>query len=145
MQHRKSSAFNRADVSEQTKAAAVSARNVGNREQHSEAERDVLATRLEQGTPPSNTVPPNYTGNPDHTKILRYGIDSLYLSFSGSLDNKLEEKLVTLKLAAQSTDDLEKASAQLKIGEHLFEVLGRGARRFPFVLNNNLFQIQLSH
>jgi hypothetical protein len=150
MKQKKSTAFQRADDSTKTRTGAtatgtLSSENVGNKEQCSDSSSTRSAVESEKGTPPSNTVPPNYTGNPDHTKILRYGIDSLYLSFSGSLDNKLEEKLVILKLAAQSTDDLEKASAQLKIGEHLFEVLGRGARRFPFVLNNNLFQIQLSH
>ena len=38
-----------------------------------------FATAL--GTPPSNTVPLNY--NPKTFKSLRYGIDSLYVSYPG--------------------------------------------------------------
>jgi len=143
MQDNKPNAFHRADSSEQTTATAVSARKVGNKEKSSARLDDSLITDPKKGTPPSNTVPPNYIK--DQTTILRYGIDSLYLSFSGSLSPDLEDKLVSLKLAAQSNEQDEKVTAQIKFGDHLFEVLGRGARRFPFILSSNFFQIQLSH
>lgn len=151
MQHKKSSAFHRANASTKTRAAGATAteslflENAGNQEQCSESGCGTLAIQPELGTPPSNTVPPNYTSKPGKTQILRYGIDSLYLSFPGSLSSDIDEELTNLKLIAQSNDDIEKATAQKKIGKHLFEVLGKGSGRFPFILSNNIFRIELSH
>ncbi|MFZ2170990.1 MAG: hypothetical protein WAW61_15305 [Methylococcaceae bacterium] len=95
------------------------------------------------GAPPSNTAPANYI-NTDKTKILRFGVDSLYLSYPGQISSEWDQRLTGLKLAAQSEDDTDKAKAQVKIGEHLFEVKGKGGQRFSFVLVDNCFHIQLS-
>jgi len=123
----------------------LSLENVGNQEQCSDSGCGTLAIQSEQGTPPSNTVPPNYISTSENTQILRFGIDSLYLSFPGTLSSDIDEELTNLKLIAQSNNDIEKATAQKKIGEHLFEVLGKGSGRFPFILSNNIFRIELSH
>ncbi|MDI1293143.1 MAG: hypothetical protein PSV18_10415 [Methylobacter sp.] len=37
------------------------------------------------GAPPSNTAPANYINPPETTKLLRFGVDSLYLSYPGKL------------------------------------------------------------
>src|SRR3989338_11271596 len=39
-----------------------------------------------QGTPPTNRVPLKY--NPKKTKLLRFGVDSLYLSYPGVLSEE---------------------------------------------------------
>ena len=85
----------------------------------------------------SNSIKKNITP-------LLWGVDSLYLSFPGDLSEKMEAELEHLKLLGQSESEKEEAQAQLKIGEHLFEVLGNGAPRFPFILADNCFFIKFS-
>lgn len=75
---------------------------------------------------------------------LRWGVDSLYLSYPGKLAKQWYEKLTALKLLAQSSDAREAASAQLAIGGHLFEVKDRGTRRFAYVLEDNWFRLEVS-
>jgi hypothetical protein len=95
-----------------------------------------------KGTPPSNTVPSN--SNPEKFTPLLFGVDSLYLSFPGNLSVEWEEKLEHLKHLAQSESEKEQSQAQLKIGEHLFEVSDHGAKRFPYILADNCFFIKFS-
>lgn len=95
-----------------------------------------------EGTQSCNTVPSN--DNPNLFKPLRFGIDSLYLSYHGQLTQHWDGKLDELKTQAQSEDEAEQAQAQVKIGSHLFEVRDKGAPRFPYVLVDNCFFIKLS-
>ena len=90
----------------------------------------------------SNTVSDKY--NSSYFMPLRWGIDSLYLSFKGALHPEQQAKLESLKVLAQSDFLNEQAKAQIKIREHIFEVKDKGAGRFPFVLDDNCFRIQLS-
>jgi len=94
--------------------------------------------------PLSNTAPANCTDMPSTTRILRRSVDSLYLSYKGKLSPEVEAKLDALKLAAQSEDEKLQASAVYCIGNHAFEVSGRGKGHFPLVLNDNWFHLQLS-
>ena len=82
--------------------------------------------------------------NEDKIKPLLFGVDSLYLSFPGNLSEEAEKQLTHLKLLAQSESESEQAFAQLKIGEHLFEVSDHGAKRFPFILADNCYFIKFS-
>lgn len=100
-------------------------------------------TLTTEGAPPSNTAPYNCI-NDKSTKILRCSIDSLYLSYTGSLYEDWNKKLQTLKMMAQSDEEMEKAQAQVAIGRHLFEVMGRGDGRFPYVLQDGALRIALS-
>ena len=95
-----------------------------------------------QGTPPSNTVPNNC--NSDYFKLLRFGVDSLYLSYPGELFPEAEKKLADLKAIAQSAESYEQSCAQYPVENHLFEVKDKGARFFPYILEDNAFRIQLS-
>jgi len=95
-----------------------------------------------QGTPPSNTVPSN--DNIDKFKPLRFGIDSLYLSYHGQLLEHWDIKLSELKETAQSEDEAEQALAQVIIGSHIFEVRDKGMPRFPYVLVDNCFFIKIN-
>ncbi|MGH9425851.1 MAG: hypothetical protein ACRD2L_06035, partial [Terriglobia bacterium] len=88
-------------------------------------------------TDPYNCIPIGF-------KAIRYGIDSLYLSYSGKLNPDWKQKLHDLKLKAQSEEEAEQALAQAQIGSHIFDVKGRGVPLFPFVLVDNCFHIQLS-
>lgn len=97
---------------------------------------------VELDTPPTNRVSNKY--NTDYFQPLRWGIDSLYLSFSGSLYLEQETKLERLKKLAQAQNPTDQATAQLQINEHIFEVLDKGARLFPYALEDNCFRIQLS-
>ena len=47
-----------------------------------------------QGTPPSNTVPNNC--NNKYFKLLRFGVDSLYLSYPGELLPDVDDELKEL-------------------------------------------------
>ncbi len=96
----------------------------------------------EQDTQPSNTVSNNC--NKEYFKALRWGVDSLYLSYPGKLLPKVDERLTVLKLLAQSADPAEQSLAQYPLGDHLFEVKSMAPRGFAFLLEDNAFRIQLS-
>lgn len=97
------------------------------------------------GTSPSNTVPANYINTSNQqTVVLRYGIDSLYLSYPGELSSGWQQRLEGLKLAARSTEEGEASRAQVQIAEHLFEVRGKGQGKFAYVLVDNHYHIALS-
>lgn len=94
------------------------------------------------GTPPSNTVPSN--SNYSDFKALRFGRDSLYLSYPGGLAEDWSDRLLELKELAQSTKETDQALAQVTIASHIFEVRDRGFGRFAYVLVDNCFVIKLS-
>lgn len=101
------------------------------------------------GAPPSNTAPVNdiCTPGPEYGtgfSVLRFGIDSLYLSYPGRLATAWAQRLKGLKLTAQSLEEGERSLAQVRIGEHLLEVKDKGKGRFAYVLVDNCFHIQLS-
>lgn len=99
----------------------------------------------EPGAPPSNTAPYNSNGNlPDGFRLLRLAVDSLYLSYPGDITPEVLAVLHKLKARAQSDHPEEQASAQYPLGSHIFEVKDKGARMFPFVLEDNAYRIQLS-
>lgn len=77
-------------------------------------------------------------------KFLRWGADSIYLSYQGNLYPEINEQLANLKHLAQSDKVHEQAKAQFKIGDHLFEVKDKGTSMFNYVLEDNAFRIQLS-
>jgi len=95
-----------------------------------------------QGTPPSNTVPSK--DNPIIFKPLRFGVDSLYLSYHGHLAEDWNVKLSDLKDMAQSEEEAQQALAQVSLGSHVFEVRDKGMPRFPYVLLDNCFFIKLN-
>jgi hypothetical protein len=95
-----------------------------------------------QGTPSCNTVPSK--DNIDKFKPLRFGIDSLYLSYHGKIFENWDIKLDDLKTQAQSEDEAKQALAQVSIGSHIFEVRDKGMPRFPYVLVDNCFFIKIN-
>ncbi len=98
-----------------------------------------------QGASPSNTAPHNSNkAGENGFRLLRVAVDSLYLSFPGSLHAPVFAALKTLKTLAQADNPLELAQAQYVLGSHVFEVKDKGSGVFPFVLDDNAFRIQLS-
>lgn len=95
-----------------------------------------------KGTPPSNTVPSNC--NFDVFKPLRWGVDSLYLSYPGQIQSYRDSLLQRLKEKAQSPIPSEQATAQFAWKDHIFEVKDKGAPLFPYILEDNAFRIQVS-
>ncbi|EIF42585.1 hypothetical protein DOK_12852 [gamma proteobacterium BDW918] len=93
---------------------------------------------------PSNTAPANCTDSLSGTTILRSGVDSLYVSCKGQISEKTEHLLRVSKELAQSADPDVRAGAFLELGDHRFQVLDRGKGRFPYVLADNWFHIQVS-
>jgi hypothetical protein len=100
------------------------------------------AGEVAEGTPSSNTVPSK--DNTDKFKALRFGVDSLYLSYHGQLFDEWNIKLDELKTKAQSEIETEQALAQVCIGSHIFEVRDKGVPRFPYVLVDNCFFIKIN-
>jgi hypothetical protein len=74
---------------------------------------------------------------------LRWGVDSLYLSYPGQLHQTVDADLRELKKIAQDRNDLA-AKAQYPLGEHIFEVKDKSSGLFPFTIEDNAFQIRLS-
>ncbi len=105
-----------------------------------DAQRPPVPNAVPSGAPPSNTAPDNCT---ETIKPFRWGIDSLYLSYAGQLSDEWFLKLNNCKLHAQSENPHEHALAQVSIAGHLFEVSDHGKRRFPFILADNCFFIQV--
>ncbi|WP_210397305.1 hypothetical protein [Motiliproteus sediminis] len=71
-------------------------------------------------------------------------MDSLYLSYAGSLTENYETQLECLKALAQSQEGTDQADAYLFLADHSFAVRGKGRGRFPFLLVDNWYQLQLS-
>lgn len=94
------------------------------------------------GTPPTNRVPNN--SNSEYFKPLRWGVDSLYVSYPGELFPEEDAKLKELKKIAQSCEDYEMVLAQYPIEGHIFEVKDKGTKFFPYTLVDNAFHIQFS-
>jgi hypothetical protein len=94
------------------------------------------------GAPPSNTAPANY--NDGSTRIFRTGIDSLYLSWTGTLSQEFDELLSELREKARSPNPVEQSQAILQLLDHRFEVSDKGKGRFRYVLRDNWFHIQVS-
>lgn len=115
-------------------AARASARTP--RERRTDGNREAVAV-------PSNTATNNSINGLD-IKYLRYGVDSLYLSYQGELFKDVDLKLIELKRLARSENPTEQAKAQYRIGDHLFEVKDKGSSMFAYVLEDNAFRIQLS-
>lgn len=99
-------------------------------------------SEIPPGAPPSNTAPANCKS--DSSEVLRTGVDSLYLSYSGTLHKHVEENLLALKALAQSKEPFEQARAVLEFEHSKFRILPRGTSTFPFILDDGMFNIRLS-
>jgi hypothetical protein len=95
-----------------------------------------------KGSMLTNSEP--YNSNNDYFKLLRFGVDSLYLSYQGDLFPEVQERLAKLKQLAQNSEIDQQALAQISLSGHIFEVKDKRSSVFPFVLEDGAFRIQLS-
>lgn len=96
-----------------------------------------------KGTESSNTVPYN-SNSSCLTKVLRTGVDSLYLSFKGSLSESMSARLTKLKGLAQSSRDSEVSLAQVRLQGQLFSTQGNGSHPYSFVLVGDHHRISVA-
>jgi hypothetical protein len=95
------------------------------------------------GAPPSNTAPATCTDSIE-TRLLRVGVDSLYLSYPGTLSDEAAIRLKVLKELAQSRQADSQKLAQYDAGEHIFQVQDRGRFPFQYILRNGWYRVELS-
>ena len=119
------------NVNQNKPASRESARTA--RQRGEDGDREAVAM-------PSNTAT-NNSINEGLIKFLRFGVDSLYISYQGELFDSVDEKLGKLKLFARSESQDQQAKAQYKIGDHLFEVKDKGTSMFAYILEDNAFRI----
>lgn len=98
----------------------------------------------EDGNGSSSTNREPHNSNNDYFKLLRFGVDSLYLSYQGEVFPEVQERLIKLKQLAQHPEADQQALAQFSIAGHIFEVKDKGSSVFPYVLEDGAFRIQLS-
>ncbi len=122
-----------------TASAPLSARTA--RDARADGERNE-AEPGRQDAPPSNTASDN--SNIPYFKPLRWGVDSLYLSYPGELLPGVLDRLKALKALAQSQEPGLPSQAQYLVAGHIFEVKDKGAPLFPYVLEDGSFRIQLA-
>lgn len=93
------------------------------------------------GAQSSNTAP--YTCK-TNTKILRVGVDSLYLSYPGSITEETSIRFKKLKELAQSQAEGNSHLAQWDCRGRIFKVHDRGRHPFAYILHDPWFRIELS-
>lgn len=107
------------------------------------AQQEPAALGDDSGTKPSNTVPPTSI-NQSNTRILRTGVDSLYLSYQGDMHGDASIRLSELKQLAQSDKGSDAVLAQFKVGGQLLEVLGHGRPPYTYVLVDGWFRLEVA-
>jgi len=126
-------------ITQSTASAPVPARTA--RHARADGQRNEAEPWRKDATP-SNTA--SYNCNPPYFKALRWGVDSLYLSYPGELFPEVLDRLKALKALAQSQEPCLPSQAQYLISSHIFEVKDKGAPLFPYVLEDGSFRIQLA-
>jgi hypothetical protein len=94
------------------------------------------------GASPSNTAPANCASS--LVRILLTGIDSLYVSYRGTLKENWDRRLAACKESARSEKPDEQLQAQVEIGGHRFVVHDRRSGRFAYVVSDNWFRIAVA-
>lgn len=128
---------------------------MSNKKQSSNIEQDAARSTARtdasqaDGDREAVAVPTNRATNNDinqsyEVKLLRFGVDSLYVSYQGDLHEHIDRQLSELKKLAQSDRPDQQAKAQLKIFDHIFEIKDKGTSMFSYILEDNAFRIQLS-
>lgn len=79
----------------------------------------------------------------DFNVVLK-GIDSLYVSYRGVMKQYLLDDLESKKQMARSDNLEDQARAVLVVGNHNFEVKGKGSGVFSYVLEDNWFRIAVA-
>ncbi|GAB5500199.1 MAG: hypothetical protein PsegKO_25100 [Pseudohongiellaceae bacterium] len=114
-----------------------------NPQQEKATDRTALRSGGGLGTESSNTVPSTSNSNSPN-QVLRTGVDSLYVTFQGSLSESMSARLIELKRKAQSPRESDAAFAQVTLDDHIFEVKGNGRNPYAYVLISTNFHIEVA-
>lgn len=129
------------DQQPESNSAAVSRASARSRARGADGNREMAEPGPQDATP-SNTA--SHNCNIPYFKPLRWGVDSLYLSYPGKLHDHVLDRVKHLKQLAQSSEPDQQAQAQYLLGSHIFEVKDKGAPIFPYILEDGAFRIQLA-
>lgn len=88
------------------------------------------------GEEPSNTSPA--------ISILRFGVDSLYLSFRGELHDEGRIRLEEARNSARSDSEQDRPLAQISLLDHLFQAGVSGGKLYRYLLQDHAYRIRLS-
>lgn len=99
--------------------------------------------RTEEHTARSAAGSPLTNRDPVTCKILRYGIDSLYLSFPGRLYDEGAIRLEAARKASRADLEIEQAEAQISILDHLFRAFPSAGKLFKYQLQDHAYRIQI--
>lgn len=106
---------------------------------------DARAAERVGGAPPGNTAPPKYKADELRAlKVAPGAVDSLYVSYAGTLFDSVAEDLADRKRLAQSPEPEAQELAQYASGSLLFAVSDKGRRGAEFVLRNPHLQLDVS-
>ena len=94
------------------------------------------------GAPAAPPPPPTNRGG-DTCKVLRFGVDSLYLSFPGEPQAEWDIRLKKAKELAQSPLQRDQALAQVTLQDQMFSVDARGSSLFAYTLDNPDYRFQV--
>jgi len=97
-----------------------------------------------EGTRSSNTVPSTCKEDVPPCRILRAGVDSLYLTFRGEMYAETGIRLKHMKQLAQDREAYRQALAQYEVKPHVFSVAGNGRHPFAYVLEDGWFRLEVS-
>jgi len=76
--------------------------------------------------------------------VVHKGVDSLYVSYRGSMKEGILDYLESRKQLARSDDLEEQAQAVFDISGHHFEVWAKGSGVFSYVIDDNWFRISIA-
>lgn len=118
-----------------------------NDESISEGNHETGGQRADEAYAPSASAAPGAQPTnraPGNCMVLRHGIDSLYLSYGGSLRDEWAQLLEEARTNAQSPLEALQARAQVSLLDHLFQVKSGGSKLFRYTLADGCFHIQLA-
>jgi hypothetical protein len=110
---------------------------------HRQPKRGGAALGGDSGAPPSNRAPDSCTVS--RFQVLSMHVDSLELSYRGTLRDGVAARLTQLRELARNPSPHEQSKAQFIVGDEILMVRDKGAHLFPFVVENGAFYVKLAN
>lgn len=91
-----------------------------------------------------NTASDKCKGEEKAFRVVWQGLDTIQFSFPGTLNSRVQAELEKRKKLAQSKSEEHQAHAQYEAGGMVFSVFDKGAREYPYLLDNARYFAKLS-
>ena len=91
-----------------------------------------------------NTASDKCKGEEKAFRVVWQGLDTIQFSFPGTLNSRVQAELEKRKKLAQSKGEEHQAHAQYEAGGMVFSVFDKGAREYPYLLDNARYFAKLS-